>query len=532
MAKSFENKIDSVNKDIEETKRAIEENKKSQLLMIDILIAAGAPKEKIEELKKLILSDEAESSNTTSPIPNEKLTTEDINSTISEQGDNVSLGGLNNFNNDLGDNNMMENNGQQNEIINNDSNLENSNLSVFLDPDNKGIWDKVSNGAKNMMNSAYEGIHKVPVVNRAVAKMEIAYSQFWIDKKEEKSIKLKSKMDSLSFKDQALDTSRQEMEVLAKDLDSQGIPGSASLFLKIKEIQEQKDKIANKKDKLQSKIEIKENKINLYTNKRDGIADRLINHYDKKLSPIEGKLDVLQSKRDFLDLKITATEIKHEEQKVRLNEIKDKKLKIEEALRKSGESERNIKNSGAIKELNKLIEDGYKRIEKDNLELSYKKDSFDKKVAKVDQKAQPYRNRKDEFIRVKNNRPVKIDLEKRETAKEFKDKEDTSANTRLENSESHTINDNSSSTQREGDSYFTLEGGINLVDCINSYNKYLNNYKDIDNLTITKNFLIETGLSSNTNITLINFKKIIEKYYKVKKIPQGLDLKNLINNFN
>ena len=471
----------------------------------------------------------------------EKLTTSEIGVTLNGEEENsenkISIAAeLDNVYPDLEENNMIENNIPQNENnnVNNKSGLENTNFEGFLESENKGFFNKMSEGGKNIMRSAYEGIYKTPGLNRVVGKLEIAYSQFWIDKKEEKSVKLKDKIDAFSLKDEALNTSKEEMESLIKDLESQGIPGSASLSLKIKEIQGQKNKLANKKDKLQSKIELKENEINLYTNKRDGVADRLISHYDKKLSPIEGKLDVLQSKRDSLDLVVTVVEIKHDEQIARLNEIKDKKIKIEEAFRKSGESERKIKNSESIKVLNKLIEDGYKKIEQENLKLSYKKDDFDKKVAKVDKKAQPYRDRKDEFIRIKNNRPIKIDLEKRETAKEFTNKENTSANTRMENSEDYSNESTTENTSANSriDNSKESEGKIELLDIINHFNEVIKKIPDIKHLSINiKDLILETRslLSSNTKLSPVQFIKIIEKYYKVKKVPDYF-VKKIISN--
>lgn len=100
------------------------------------------------------------------------------------------------------------------------------------------------------MSKLYEGMYKIPVVNRAVAKMEIAYNQFWIDTKEEKAVELKGKMDSLDLQKNAISQSKKILSIM-DDFKKNGNPGFTSLQLKIKDIEKKEEKISNKKDSLQ-----------------------------------------------------------------------------------------------------------------------------------------------------------------------------------------------------------------------------------------------------------------------------------------
>lgn len=407
------------------------------------------------------------------------------------------------------------------------------NIGPILEPEiNKGFFDKMSTGGKKIMSMAYEGVYNIPVVNRAVAKMEIAYNQFWIDKKENKSVKLKGELDAINLKSGIFNQSKEEITSLMEDLKREGNPGHESLQMKIKEIEKEEAKIANKKDSLQSKIEKKENKIKLYTNKRDGVADKIIGRYEKKLSPIKDKMEKLENYRDRLDLFVAATEAKHEEQIIKLDILRERKINLEQKFMAMGQSERQIKRDTTIKLLSEQIESGYQKIELEKLSLSARSREINNKIAKVDSKAKPYRDRKDQFIRIKDRRPIKIDLEERSNLDENKTIENTSTHTRTERKEGK-IQENTNSHQATIENNYTSSGFEKMPpisDHILSYNEYLKKEGAETVLQVNQNELLKaTQLSSNIKITQKKFREIISKYYKVKKIPENKYL-NLLNN--
>ena len=117
---------------------------------------------------------------------------------------------------------------------------------------------KIPWSAKSIMSSLYKGIDSIPVVNRLVAKTGIAYNQFFIDRKEEKSVNLKDKMDTLDLDLKNLSGAKSKIQTVIGNLKDHGEVGYNSFLLEIKRIEEQERKIANKKDTLQTRIETRE----------------------------------------------------------------------------------------------------------------------------------------------------------------------------------------------------------------------------------------------------------------------------------
>jgi hypothetical protein len=405
------------------------------------------------------------------------------------------------------------------------------NYSDILSTENQSRFSKMTEGAKNIANQAYEGLYKIPGVNRIVGKLEIGYNQLWADRHEEKAVGFKNKMDGLDLKNNALDEAKREIESVIKDLKEQNTPGVESLQLKSKVLDAQKTDLLNKKDKIQSKFESRENKNKLYINKRDAIADKLINRYEEKLNPMEKELERLQSCKDQADLQAAVMEVKHEDQLAKLQEIENKKTRIEEALRMAGTSENKIKKDAAIKTLNSLLEEGREKIRIEKQNISEKKYEIDQKTAKVDAKANPYRDKKDEFVRVKEGRPIKIDVPTR-TREEFSsEKEEIQTHTRVEKQENTETYDNGASTSTGYENYNNTyekteteknKGKMEIAFYLSNWNVYLPQVydKNISNELINQNdFIKRTKLSGNYKLNSKNFKKIMLLYYKVKKIP-------------
>lgn len=395
--------------------------------------------------------------------------------------------------------------------------------STFLNSENQGVLGRISEGGKKIASQVYEGLYKIPGVNRVVGKLEIAYNQFWIDKHEEKAVQFKNKMDGLGLKSEAFEQSKKEIESVIQDLKQQNIPGVESLELKIKVIDQQKINLLNEKDKVQSKFEARENKTKLYTNERDRVADKLIGRYNEKLEPMEKELENLQTCKDQADLIITVTEVKHKEQAEKLDNIEKRKTQVEEALRRTGMSEKEIRKFEAVKTLDGFLNQGREniRIEKEN--LAKRKAEINQKIAKVDAKANPYRDKREEFARVKEGRPLKIEVPTRERGRDFTGTEETTPHTRAESSRS----EYSSSYERESpvETEEVVEEDkerLNTVSFISGWNAYLQEKygkKLPGEMIDPKDFLRSTRLSAEHKLDFKDFKNILTKYYKFRKIP-------------
>jgi len=396
--------------------------------------------------------------------------------------------------------------------------------TTFLNSENQSFWGRMSEGGKKIASQAYEGLYKIPGVNRVVGKLEIAYNQFWVDRHEEKGVEFKNKMDGLGLKSEVFEQSKKEIESVIENLKQQNIPGVESLELKVKVIDQQKINLLNEKDKVQSKFEARENKTKLYTNERDRVADKLIGRYEEKLKPMEKELENLQTCKDQADLVIAVTEVKHKEQIAKLDGIEKRKTQVEEALRRTGMSEKEIRKFEAVKTLEGFLSQGRENIRTEKENLSRRKAEINAKIAKVDAKANPYRDKREEFARVKEGRPLKINVPTRERGQEFKGTEETTSHTRAENSgyESSRTYERESSVEAEEETVEEDKERLKTLDYISGWNSYLQEKygkKLPGELIDPKDFLRSTRLSAEHKLDFKDFKNILTKYYKFRKIP-------------
>jgi hypothetical protein len=246
----------------------------------------------------------------------------------------------------------------------------------------------------------------------------------------------------------------------------------------------------------------------LYTNKRDRIADKLISRYNEKLEPMEKELERLQTRKDQIDLLIAVTEVKHKERKAKLDDIEKKKTQVEEALRRTGMSEKEIRKFKGVKTLEDFLAQGRENIKVEKENLAQKKTEIEKKIARVDARANPYRDKREEFARVKERRPLKMELGTRKRGKEFKDTEEIRAHARRED-ETETVEENK---ERSKISLYISGWNAHLR---KKYGKKVSGELIID----TNEFLKTTGFLKDARLDFKDFKNILGKYYKVKRLP-------------
>ncbi len=408
-----------------------------------------------------------------------------------------------------------------------------STIPIPLNSKNQNFWGGMSEGGRKIASQVYEGLYKIPGVNRVVGKMEIAYNQFSIDKHEKKSVELKNKMDGLGLKIEAFEQSKKEIESFIENLKQQSIPGVASLESKVKDIDRQKNNLLDEKNRVESKFKEREDKIKLYTNERDRVADKLIGRYEEKLKPMEKELENLQTCKDHAELVIAVTEVKHKEQIADLDGTEKSKTEVEEAFRRTGMSEKEIRKS--VKETERYLSQSREKIWTEKENLNRREAEINAKIAKVDAKANPYRDKREEFVRVKEGRPLKIDVPTRERGQEFKGTEETTSHTRAENSgyESSRTYERESSVEAEEETVEEDKERLETSNYISDWNSYLQKkYKKIlpGELIDQKDFLGLTGLSAEHKLDFKDFKNILTKYYKFRKIPAD-KLNKSIDNF-
>lgn len=393
-----------------------------------------------------------------------------------------------------------------------------------LNRENKKFFGKMSDKGKEIAGQAYEGLYKIPGVNRVVGKMEIAYNKFWINRHEKKAVKYKGEMDALDIKGDALSQSKKEIESAIADLKRQNLPGAESLQLKLKEIDRQKSELLNKKDRTQSKLEAREGRAGLYTSERDRVAEKFISRYSEKLRPMEGKLETLGTHKDELDLLIAVMEARHKEQAARLSGIEEKKTKIEAALKATGMSEGQIKRSGAIKELDKILKQGREKISAERRNIERKKFEISKKIAKVERKANSYGDKREKFVRMKEGRPLNIEVEARKRGVVSGNKEEAGAREESDGGEAAPAGEDVAEEAGK-EIPEKIKDRSDVSHYIAEWNDYIREIYGGEftrELIDQEDFLAATRLSGDCRIDNDDFRNIVGRYSKFRKKPTNL----------
>lgn len=384
----------------------------------------------------------------------------------------------------------------------------------ILSPKNASIFEKMSAGGKVIATGIYEGLKNIPGAKWLVGKIGIAYNEKRMFGEETKAAKLKTELDTLSNKSIKLAASKKGIETIANRLEQKNIPGSEAIRLKLREIDNEINSLQNKQDTVQSKIEAKNNKISIFSNKRDSIANKLISHYEEKLAPLEENLARLETSRDQLELIASVAQARYAEQKIRMTDIENEKNNIESLLRDYGMSESEIKNDEAVRALGEEITAGQKSIRLEEEDMAKRKAHINKKIAGADAKANPHRDNRDAFVRVKQGRPMEIELTERTREKDSDLSEDVSSNVRLENTDVTEYPEDLAENVNKPK--FTMQSAVL------NWNRYLSTIADQEearSLHIDENlFLLAIKSTAEVTLGAENFKQVFVSYLKYKKV--------------
>ena len=220
-----------------------------------------------------------------------------------------------------------------------------------------------------------------------------------------------------------------------------------------------------------------------------------------------------------------------QEEEDNCNTLERTKSEILEALLASGKSESKASRNTVIKSLEKQIENRRSKIAKNRGELEKKQREINERIAKIDAQAEPYRDRRDQLIRVKEGRPIDLDLQERTALENNKRVEETSYHVRGVSHEIDSYSPDISSVDTSS-SYLEQEQKVSLSERILGYNKNIEDKKMNKNLLVDINFLSNNlGLNKGTNVSKAMYRRIIEQYYKVKKVPES-EYTTLLDNIN
>ncbi|MDP2656526.1 MAG: hypothetical protein Q8P11_03095 [bacterium] len=278
---------------------------------------------------------------------------------------------------------------------------------------NNGWWDATLTTVGGLYKDVNEKLEKIPLADAVVGRLKMIYDNVWIDHHKEKSSRVKDTMDTFDLELRVMDKEKTLTESIIKKMKEKNIPGVGKLTFQLEALEKKIQKKSNAKEKTQSNIEKRSNKVEVYTKKRDTIADRFINRYDEKIRPMEDRMKGLETSRKHVDLLVSVMEARHAEKIESLESDKKEKQEYEKELYELGWSERKIKSNALIKNYEKTLSDAYEEMRAEREQLHKRKMDIDIRIAKIDNKANPYRDRREKFIHVKDGRPIDWNLKKR-----------------------------------------------------------------------------------------------------------------------
>lgn len=370
---------------------------------------------------------------------------------------------------------------------------------------NLEFFRKMPDDAKEIANKLYEGVYKTPGVNRIVGKMEIAYNQFWLDRHEGKAAKLKGEMQGIDLQTGALEQSKKEIYAVIENLRKQNVPGVEHLRLKLSDLDKQKTKIEAKKEKVQAKLEQRKAKMESYSKERDRVADKLIGRYEEKVKPLLKEWNNLSEQKDHLDLTAEVMGVKHKEQFAQLDDIEKRKLQIEDGLKRAGMSEKAVRKFAAVKALDETLKMCRERIEREKEIFAAEQTRINEKIAENNKKTKDYWIKRSEFVDVKERKPLKMEAQEKDKKESAPAESKMPVTVEIQSKEKK---------ERHKTSSFLIAWNTRL-----EYLQKKSRENTAYGIVNPKEFLRITGLWANFYLDAADFKNILRKYYKLRKIP-------------
>ncbi|MDD5625577.1 MAG: hypothetical protein PHG83_00215 [Patescibacteria group bacterium] len=394
--------------------------------------------------------------------------------------------------------------------------------AAILSPDNRKKFNEMSEKGKDIANQFFKGLYRISGIDKIVDKLKITHKQSQSDRYEKKAVEFKIQADALKLEIEELNQSKKPFDAAIENLKKQNLPGSELLELKLKDLDRQTNYLLNEKDKIQTKFEANESKMKLYTKERNKIVGKFIERYDEKLEPMEKELENLQKCEKRIDLDAAIMEEKQAKQTAEFDNKEKQKKQIEDTLRATGMSEKEIQVFPAIEILNQGLSQGYEKIKIEKENLAQKKMEIEKKIAKIDAQANPYRDKRDEFARITEDIPLEMEMEKRKRVEEFKGKEKIIAHTRQENSEIINVADRKPVKEIKAEETEKNKEEFEVSSYITGWNAYLKekyNENASTELINLENFLNTTGFPKDYKLDFSFFKNILLKYCTFQDIP-------------
>ena len=220
-----------------------------------------------------------------------------------------------------------------------------------------------------------------------------------------------------------------------------------------------------------------------------------------------------------MDVSIAVMNTRHAKIVEKMNDLEEKKNNLAEALAMSGMSERKVRRSEVIKLYDEQIRKGYENMRQEKESAEIRKNKMDERIAVEDRKSNPYRDKREEFVRIKENRPLDMGVETRTRSAGFDGRESAQGHVRnVESGESDQSGEN-------GERMAEIKGRVPANVLVSHWNRHIHegasngvDFGGASSMLDQRDFFNISGLSQNEALGVKDFMDILSKYYKYRKV--------------
>ncbi|EKE11753.1 MAG: hypothetical protein ACD_15C00027G0002 [uncultured bacterium] len=397
---------------------------------------------------------------------------------------------------------------------------------AFFNRECSNIFTRMRDRAREMVLRIYDQSQEMSITGRMMNRISIAYNGFWAGHHERRAVAQKNRLDASNLLINNLDQSIAAMRGTIENLQRQGMPGTASIQLQIRTIEERRNNELRNRDIIQTELESREGRMNNYTNRRDRAVDRLVGVYDERLRLMQNELANLQSQRNLMDIEIARAEMGNRDTLARLRTLEEQKAQIAEALALSGMSTRAVRIDSTIRLFDQMIREGNEQIQANRNMWTERKTRINASIAEMDRRSNPHRDNREQLIRIKEGRPLDLDVETRMRGENPDVMADTEVRNRRNAAEAGaTANDGAhrgNATQAES------RERLRIDDMVSGWNRYLQ-AEFGDSMTTGENsavldladFLNRSRLSAGDGWDVEGFRTLLQVYYRTTRNRNG-----------
>lgn len=391
-------------------------------------------------------------------------------------------------------------------------------VSGYVHPTQQSRLASMAEGAKRTAKSIYEGVYRVPGLNRLVGKMETAWNQSRIDKHGEKNEQINLAIRGIDAEIASIDSSVGGLNESLKELSALGVGNISKMERTVEVMLSRRDKLITKREKARFASELHNQSIEDFTQKRDAVSERLVGFYESRLEPINNCIEGLEKSQLTLETQKSILEVDHANSQRKLDALQAKRDQMADALKRAGFFEQ-FAAKGGLAELDAVIQRGQEKISSERAALDAQERDISNKIQAAKLAARPFQDKQKEFQRIKQRMSQKTPV-----APEFNRPEPArfaATETSFTATETHFPDTFESFADEEE---IIEEPRHSIKEFVTLWNEHLKETYESDEVLLKRmsidyeSFLKRTRWNDNTGLDTEQFRKVIANYYRERGI--------------